>query len=469
MGSARKTLYTWCMENNSDLWNHVVDKSSIVKIGYASHVRIDWCCENGHIFDNEPYKYTTPRSPGATPRFSCPVCSGQRTVAGVNDICTTHPEVAKEWATDLNDRAVDSVSFGSHYMAWWRCAYGHTWRAKVYTRVWGNGCPYCSRHTRTSCPELITYLYVKKYFPDAQSMVNYNGMSLDIFIPSKMIAIEYDGSNWHAGGTTLWKNSVCVSEGIQLYVLSGIEVDAPNYICFSDINVHLHQSANPVFKAIKELLRRLGVKDIDDSDYARIYAQAKSMYYSDNNRDIDISDDIRKMWSPLNGYAIDVMSPDNENKLWVCQYGHTFERRYSTFARTKACPYCNNKRVFRYYLFYHNSGCYSVYDMKSHDMETLSTDEVIRAIQAGLNIRGLLLSDGDLLVDTTYVQRWGNASFDEFYYSISWVKAYDKSDLTQRVARYINYMLSAFSPSKAKLYLDKLVGGELVDLGGSYG
>ena len=54
------------------------------------------------------------------------------------------------------------------------------------------------------------------------------GYELDIYIPSKKIAIEYDGSFWHGNKTRkdLEKNQKCKKDGIKLY---RIDVDKETY------------------------------------------------------------------------------------------------------------------------------------------------------------------------------------------------------------------------------------------------
>ena len=49
-----------------------------------------------------------------------------------------------EWAEEENlPLTARSVSRGSHQKVWWRCKNGHLWRAVVYARSAGSGCPYC--------------------------------------------------------------------------------------------------------------------------------------------------------------------------------------------------------------------------------------------------------------------------------------------------------------------------------------
>ena len=37
-----------------------------------------------------------------------------------------------------------TVTYGSRIAAWWRCRYGHSWSAAIYTRSEGAACPYCA-------------------------------------------------------------------------------------------------------------------------------------------------------------------------------------------------------------------------------------------------------------------------------------------------------------------------------------
>ena len=51
-----------------------------------------------------------------------------------------------EWVSERNDPLAPwTVTTGSHKEIWCRCKRGHEWKAAVYTRRAGHGCPYCSR------------------------------------------------------------------------------------------------------------------------------------------------------------------------------------------------------------------------------------------------------------------------------------------------------------------------------------
>ena len=54
---------------------------------------------------------------------------------------------------------------------------------------------------------------------ECKGLMTEKGYELDIYIPSKKIAIEYDGSFWHENKTKkdLEKNQKCKKDGIILY------------------------------------------------------------------------------------------------------------------------------------------------------------------------------------------------------------------------------------------------------------
>lgn len=78
---------------------------------------------------------------------SCPCCTNRVAVEGVNDLATTHPEIAAEWNHGRNGelKPTDVVA-GSSKRVWWRCPEGHEWQAIIYRRKAGGGsCPICGK------------------------------------------------------------------------------------------------------------------------------------------------------------------------------------------------------------------------------------------------------------------------------------------------------------------------------------
>ena len=77
----------------------------------------------------------------------CPCCANKVTVKGVNDLATTHPEVAKEWYQPLNgDVTPYDVTHGCGKKFSWLCPRGHVYSATVLHRTNGAGtkCPICN-------------------------------------------------------------------------------------------------------------------------------------------------------------------------------------------------------------------------------------------------------------------------------------------------------------------------------------
>ena len=98
----------WDWEKNQDL-----DPNQLL---YNSGKKAWWICSKGHKYEQSIVKRT---SRG----YSCPVCSGHKTLVGYNDLATRAPEIAKEWHPTKNNLLKPSdVTFGSNKKAWWKCS-----------------------------------------------------------------------------------------------------------------------------------------------------------------------------------------------------------------------------------------------------------------------------------------------------------------------------------------------------------
>jgi len=112
-------------------------------VSYGSSKKAWWVCPKGHEYETAINRRTL-RGNG------CPICSGHKTVSGVNDFATLFPEIAKEWHPTRNgDLKANEVSKKNGRKVWWQCKYGHEWQATVKDRVIDNtGCPECSKIKR---------------------------------------------------------------------------------------------------------------------------------------------------------------------------------------------------------------------------------------------------------------------------------------------------------------------------------
>ena len=88
----------------------------------------------------------------------------------------------------------------------------------------GKGCPKCGNHLSVGEEEI--YQYLKEIVPNEEirrrDKKTLNGMELDIYIPSKNVAIEYDGIRWHSEefgkdrNYHLSKTDLCLKKGVYL-------------------------------------------------------------------------------------------------------------------------------------------------------------------------------------------------------------------------------------------------------------
>ena len=110
------------------------------QVSMGSDKKVWWLCELGHEWEVTVNGRTSNGS-------GCPVCSGHRVLAGVNDLATTFPDFAAQWHSTRNgDLRPDQVSMGTNTKVWWRCEQGHVWEATVHSRTTGSsGCSTCNR------------------------------------------------------------------------------------------------------------------------------------------------------------------------------------------------------------------------------------------------------------------------------------------------------------------------------------
>lgn len=95
-----------------------------------------WKCSAGHSWEARIFS----RNEG----ISCPYCSGQKIITGVNDLQTLNPQLAREWDYDKNSCLPSQVGIKSNKKVWWKCSLGHSWSTIIFNRTAGRGCPYCS-------------------------------------------------------------------------------------------------------------------------------------------------------------------------------------------------------------------------------------------------------------------------------------------------------------------------------------
>ena len=141
----------WHHTKNGDLTPNQITASN-------SRKKVWWIGECGHEWDMTVNSRTRRN-------FGCPFESGQRTLAGFNDLATTFPEIAAEWHPTKNgDLLANQVSASSSKKVWWLGACGHEWDAVVSNRtIIQTDCPF---EAKTNARVLAGFNDLATEFPE---------------------------------------------------------------------------------------------------------------------------------------------------------------------------------------------------------------------------------------------------------------------------------------------------------------
>lgn len=152
------------------------------EVSSGAKKRVWWICEKNHSYQTSVSKRTT-RSHG------CPVCSNRVIIEGVNDMATTHPELAAEFDLQKNaGLSPKQLNAGTHKDLYWICKRGHSYRCKGTQRLaTGRSCPYCSNQKvlegfndmASQTPRLIEYFnFVRNHPHTPFNLTSHTGKEL---------------------------------------------------------------------------------------------------------------------------------------------------------------------------------------------------------------------------------------------------------------------------------------------------
>lgn len=122
----------------------------------GSQHNVWWKCEQGHTW----FERIECRCRG----YGCPYCSGKRITVSVNDLKSRNPNLILEWDWKKNKLGPECFTEYSHVKVWWKCSKGHSWKAMIFNRSYGDECPYCTgkkvligiNDLQTINPKLVT-------------------------------------------------------------------------------------------------------------------------------------------------------------------------------------------------------------------------------------------------------------------------------------------------------------------------
>ena len=324
----------WNYEKNSGL--------TPAEVTPNSGQRLWWKCGAGHEWQAR----VADRNKGK----GCPYCAGQKVLRGYNDLQTVNPALSREWNYERNDNLrPNAFTANSNEKVWWKCRKGHEWQATISHRNNGRGCPICDSERHTSFPEYALVYYLRIYGLEVIHQYKEKGYELDVFIPSRKIAIEYDGYRWHKNKMQqdLIKNSRCVEDGIRLYRIREGLLPLND----SSLDFIVQRNQKNLSEILEVVLSEILETDIDvDINRDFVFIENLRVRTEKDNSILFSNPEIVQEWDyEKNGN----LKPENytaksaRKVWWKCAKGHSWQAMISNRNKGHGCPYCAGLYVIK--------------------------------------------------------------------------------------------------------------------------
>ena len=318
-----------------------------------------WICNNGH----ESYKsLIKDRANGR----SCRLCGYKRSgdakrktiIQREGSLLDHYPELAEEWDYQLNTKGPHEYTCHSNEKVMWVCSWCHQkWPAKVNARVSeGSGCPYCNNKSKTSFPEQALLFYIRKLFDDAvghYTDIFSSKMSLDIYIPSLLTAIEYDGTYWHDNKKNIHdktKYEYCKEHNIYLIRVREAQPLENEEYCDLTIIRNDYASMDSLNDVIIKTILHLATVCLD-VDCERDKGEIKNQYIATLQRN-SLQAKFPQIASEWNVFRNGGLTPDKvsagsgEKYWWTCsECGYEYQKRINErTVRNSGCKKCSSRK-----------------------------------------------------------------------------------------------------------------------------
>lgn len=348
-------LYTYCINNHLEdvITEFDTDKNKFTMKDVTAGSDRDtwWKCPNGHSYKSSPSRRVMKGS-------GCGICSHNILVKGINDLATTHPEIAKEWDYERNKEKPDEVMAGSNIKKYWFiCPKGHSYKTTVLGRKRGTDCPQCNIENHTSFPERAIFYYMKQYIGEVEDSYHnpiIGRKEIDIFLPKYNFGIEYDGQAWHKDyNRDIEKDKVCYKNGIELLRVREYgcyEYDSTSIKTYIT-SYNMEELNNAILFIFNYLNKKFGLKikpDVDvDRDRVKIL---ELMNLSEKKNSLaNYCPNIEEYWDYEKNGIIrpEQISHASEKKIYLkCSQGHTWISKAGDFVLRPYCPYCSGRKVW---------------------------------------------------------------------------------------------------------------------------
>ncbi len=327
-----KLAEEWNYEKNGETTPETVTSRSGKKVW--------WKCIKGHEWQTT----INSRNSGV----GCPYCSSKKVLKGFNDLQTVNLSLTKEWNYEKNiELRPEYFTASSVQKVWWICSKGHEWQARIDSRNNGSGCPICNSERKTSFPEYAIIYYLENYGLKVVHLYKEKGYELDVFIPSKNIAIEYDGYIWHKNKKKkdLEKNAKCEKDGITLYRIREGLLPLND----SSVDYVVQQGQKDLHIVLKKVLGKIIEKDVDvDLERDAIAIENLREFTEKKNSFLFSNPEAAKEWNYDKNKKLkpEYFTPKSNKKVWwKCNKGHEWQTTINNRNEGNGCPYCSGNKV----------------------------------------------------------------------------------------------------------------------------
>ena len=345
-------------------WDYSLNPSDVnpFMVSPGSDKKYYWKCPNDHSWMAAVSSRVAGRGCRECAKLNREISTRKAVMDKCGTLAEKNPQLAGEWDFKLNliehmkdithPATPEQCTEGSSKNVFWKCSKGHSWRAVVYSRKDGNGCPICKSELKSSFPEKCIVYYLKKVINVEEQYKIGKGLTLDLFLSDYNIGIEYDGQAWHKDlDKDLKKDNLCYENGILLYRVR--EFGCPIY----EKETWLYRNDNSLTSLediIKELLNLIVPysKEIDINikrDRLEIY---KLLELSEKkNSLLTAYPDIARQFHPNKnaGLCANLFMPYSNKKVWwLGDCGHEWEDTINhRTSRMSGCPYCKGKKILK--------------------------------------------------------------------------------------------------------------------------
>lgn len=316
----------------------------------SSGKKVWWQCEKGHEWE-AVINTRTKRG------YSCPICSNQKIVHGINDLKTVYPDIAKEISIVGNEGIdLDQLSCRSSRKIMWMCPSGHEYKAAICKRTTrGDGCPFCSgKRPIPGKTDLGTiHSEVKVYWN-----LKANG-NIENYSSGSCKEVEWQCQNGHH-----WKNKIFkqVNANICPYCTGRLLVRGKNDVAtvYPELVTEWDAEANGIgpfeVKASTSLYAYWKCRK-EHSWKANIgnRIKGKGCPYCAGKYPVKGENDLAtlfpwlvKEWNyDMNRKGPEEYLPKSNSKVWwKCEKGHLWKALISERTRGTSCPECRKKSIY---------------------------------------------------------------------------------------------------------------------------